>query len=482
MKMRPFKREIREKKGIALIMALWIMTILLVVAASFAFMMRTEVKMAGNYRNGVKAHYLALAGVEHAIAVLLNDTGNTDHYDDAWHTTFRTNWNETAVTWDALPISYGGGTYAVHLSDENSKLSLNYANAVGTMHLVDTDALGTVNFQEKVCNIFDYRDGAQTIPPFVARWDNSTEMDYMTKTGYEGAGCKDNFFDTVYEIQKVTGINLGAGGVYDNPLDENSGRGSQLDMTVYSQDQNTQVDGTVRSVDVKTCSQNDFTTVGFTTEEAYTIYDTRENQTTGFVDYGYPLYDSPAGSEPPTTMGVGTPGWARRDGGTASDGLDCDDHVSEANMISAADKMTCGSYDSGIIKGTVNINTATVYGLRGLFNINVTKADAIIAHRLPSANGPFPNRGKEMDVTGISKGIFQDHADLVTVRSDRFRIYSTGKVGIDGNSDGDLEDSEDTLFAARKIEAVVDRHYYDTPFQTPGPIEVLYWSERVFED
>ncbi len=466
--MRPFKREIREKKGIALIMALWIMTILLVVAASFAFMMRTELKMAGNYRNGVKAHYLALAGVDHAIAVLLDDTGNTDHYGEGWFTTFAEplDGDTTAemyqkVRWRAQVKSFGGGTYAVHLSDENSKLNLNYANAVGTMHLVDTDASGTVNFQSKVCNLFDYRDGPQTYSTSFLRWSNS-EMDYITQTGSEGTWCKNNFLDTIYEIQKVTGINLGAGGVYDNPLDFSSGRGSKLDMTVYSQDYNTQVGGSARSVDVKTCSKLDFESVGFTAEEAYTIYDTRENQTAGFVDYAYPLYNSPAGSEPPTTMGVGTPGWARRDGGNASDGFDCDDHIDEAHLILAADKMTCGSYDSGIIKGTININTATVYGLRGLFNINVARADLIIAHRI--SEGPFANRGIIMDVTEIGKAYFQDFGDLVTVRSDRFRIYSTGEVG----------------GAIRKIEAVVDRGYHED--QVPGPIEILYWSERVFED
>ncbi len=455
MKMRPFKREIREKKGIALIMALWIMTILLVVAASFAFMMRTEVRMAKNYRDGTKAHYLALAGVDHAIAVLLADTGDTDHYGETWHTTFRTNWNETAVTWDALPISYGGGTYAVHLSDENSKLSLNYANASGTMYLVDTNESGTVNFQKKVCTIFDYRDGAQTIPPFVARWGASA-MDYMTKTGYEGAGCKNNFFDTVYEIQKVTGINLGAGGVYDNPLDEGN-RGSELDMTVYSQDYNTQVDGSAREDILNTTSA----TLAAATGLAQTP-DCDEILNDTYLEYGYPLYDSPAGTEPPDSMGIGAVAWI---GGTDSPNRT---EISETEMRDIADEITMGDYDSGIIKGTVNINTGTLYGLRGLFNVDVTKAQAIIAYRLPSANGPFSDRGQIMNVTGIKREIMQQAGDVITVRSDRFRIYSTGTVGS----------------AVRKIEAVVDRHYHDLSptFHTPGPIKVLYWSEKAFAD
>ncbi|MCG2676257.1 type II secretion system protein GspK, partial [bacterium] len=201
--MRLFKfKEIRGKKGIALIMALWIMTILLVVAASFAFMMRTEVKMAKNYRDGMKAHYLALAGVEHAIAVILNDTGNTDHYGEAWHTTFRTNWNESAVTWNALPISFGGGTYAVHLSDENSKYNLNYPSRSGLQYLVTTDhppGDPPVSYRHKICGLKDYIDSGDGGD--IQDW-SPTDPD----RGYEeGAGVKNNKFDTVYEIQKVRG-------------------------------------------------------------------------------------------------------------------------------------------------------------------------------------------------------------------------------------------------------------------------------------
>ncbi|MCG2677645.1 hypothetical protein L6386_03700, partial [bacterium] len=61
-------------------------------------------------------------------------------------------------------------------------------------------------------------------------------------------------------------------------------------------------------------------------------------------------------------------------------------------------------------------------------------------------------------------------SDFVTVRSDRFRIVSTGKV----------KDVSNNVIAARKIEAVIDRGYHKD--QVPGPVTVLYWSEKVFAD
>lgn len=519
--MRLFKK-IEGKKGIALIMALWIMTILLVVATSFAFMMRTEVKMAGNYRNGVKAHYLALAGVERAIATLTNDRFNdVDHLDEAWFTTFHEKidggkgWFDTSdeycpKNFRPSSISFGGGTYAVDLSDENSKYNLNYPNRSGLHYLVATDAATNVEYQAKVCAIKDYVD----LDSDPTTWDTP---------GSTGLEPQNKPFDTVYEIQKVEGskynINQGDAGIaqYDNPLDPpptGHTRGQQSDMTVYSQDYNTQVGGSPRT-EIKGASQATFRDVlGFTDEEAYSIAAVSGT----FADHSYPWFD-----EPPTTEGVGAPGWATD--GTEGNNTGLDDWVSKASMIKAADKMTCGTYSiygsEDIIEGAVNINTATMYGLQTLFNIAKVRGRALIKTRqdettcqgtdgeaggsgaaadvilssvpLPPYTGGargtsyFHNRGEIIMVydpslpgSGIAKGYFQDFGDFVTVRSDRFRIYSIGKVGIDGNSDGDLEDSEDTVWAARKIEAVIDRGYHKD--KTMGPITVLYWSEKVFGD
>ncbi len=514
-------KEIRERKGIALIMALWIMTILLVVAASFAFMMRTEVKMAKNYRDGMKAHYLALAGVDHAIAMIQNDGGDVDHLYEAWFTTFATGFDHVNVTWDERVFTFGDGTYAVNLSDENSKYNLNYPNRSGLKFLVSLDqgSNPSVIWQGKICGIKDYVDSDEDVQD----WGG-------TDRGYEGTGVENKPFDTVYEIQKVRGYTAGggygiikindgfwAGGkIYDNPLDPPSvgSRGQQSDMTVYSQDQNTQVDGSPR-IEIKDAGQTTFEEdIGFPPDEASAIATASDK----FADYPdpYPWMTEDIDD----WQGIGAPGWYDPPGKV---NLEVD--VNIPSMILAADKMTAGNYDSGIIKGAININTATLYGLRGLLMIDVVKGQAIIDTRLRQADGGitckgpdgeigggdddylenielpdttppytgdprgtpyFANRGEIMMVDPggglptIKRYDFCFFGDIVTVRTNRFRIYSTGKVGIDGNSDGDLEDSVDTVFASRKIEAVVDRDGDQNG--TPGDIKVLYWSEKVFAD
>src|SRR3989338_5577014 len=74
----------RNKEGIALILAVGILALLAVIATSFALNMRLEYKAAVNHYNGVKAHYLAEAAVERAIAELRTHVKSSafDYFDD----------------------------------------------------------------------------------------------------------------------------------------------------------------------------------------------------------------------------------------------------------------------------------------------------------------------------------------------------------------------------------------------------------------
>lgn len=114
---------LKEKKGIALIMALWLLTILAVVGSSFVFMMRTEVKLAYNYRNDIQAHYLARAGVEKAIALLRDDGGTTDNLTEAW-------WQgDASGTTTTKWYDFGEGGYYLTVLDESGMVNINLCDA-----------------------------------------------------------------------------------------------------------------------------------------------------------------------------------------------------------------------------------------------------------------------------------------------------------------------------------------------------------------
>jgi type II secretory pathway component PulK len=69
------KSEIRnpkssDRRGSALIVALWVILLLTILVGGMAFEMKVEANVAGFYRKRVKAQYLAQAGVEWTKAML----------------------------------------------------------------------------------------------------------------------------------------------------------------------------------------------------------------------------------------------------------------------------------------------------------------------------------------------------------------------------------------------------------------------------
>lgn len=487
------KREIEGKKGIILIMALWIMTILSVVAVSFAFMMRTEMKMAGNYRNGVQAHYLALAGVEHAIAVLRQDTHGTcgspqtgtvdgkaycnyeetDSLHEEWFLTFADNYSYDVSTsdfpsWDDHVFTFGKGQYSVHLVDESSMMNINvdYGELVTSLESLWYLLGGNVAAAQKAVNIKDYRDLG----------DATTT--YEGRTGYEGDGTKDYDFDTIREIQKVTDINVG-----ENPLDRHA-----CDLTVYSKDKNHCMDRdvTMTGTGVSNGERRNINTATIAQIIALPVSDDGGLGT----EVGDPLLSR---AQHIVNYRTANGDFTRVGKVAETSGPGIDEVINDKRMEQLADVIKVNDTDDEI-KGTININTATYWSLRSYWLIGEARAKDIIRTRqgeiedkqeppvqksdytygmeATSTGRTGHGRGEMINTDGIAKDSFDDYSDFVTVRSDRFRIVSTGKVK---NAAGNV------VLAARKIEAVIDRHYHDDP-SSPGPIEILYWSEKVFED
>jgi len=62
---------VRRKEGVALIMVLWVMTILSVVVLEFSSAMRTEVQIARNYCEELQLYALSQGGVQRAIAEMV---------------------------------------------------------------------------------------------------------------------------------------------------------------------------------------------------------------------------------------------------------------------------------------------------------------------------------------------------------------------------------------------------------------------------
>lgn len=105
-----------NNKGIALVITLLVLALLMVIVLEFGSNMRVEARAAANFRDDMKAYYLAKSGVTFAIALLEEDAKtepqNVDSLNEIW-----------AQKIPPLPV--GDGLVSVEITDEHSKINVN---------------------------------------------------------------------------------------------------------------------------------------------------------------------------------------------------------------------------------------------------------------------------------------------------------------------------------------------------------------------
>lgn len=104
-------------RGIALVITLLVLALLMVVVLEFGSTMRVEARSAANFRDDIKAYYLAKSGVTFAIALLEEDAKteepkNVDSLNELW-----------AQKIPPLPVE--DGLVFVEITDEHSKININ---------------------------------------------------------------------------------------------------------------------------------------------------------------------------------------------------------------------------------------------------------------------------------------------------------------------------------------------------------------------
>lgn len=136
-----------NEKGVAVIMAMWLLAVLAIIGTTFAYMMRLEPIIARTHRDDMKALYVAQAGIDHAVCILKQDADRTiDHLDETWASGFT-----DQVLLDEA--GYSVGYYTVTISDESGKTNLNTAPKD---QLVNLDDIGSTRADA----IITYREGS----------------------------------------------------------------------------------------------------------------------------------------------------------------------------------------------------------------------------------------------------------------------------------------------------------------------------------
>lgn len=239
--------QLRNLPGIALLIALWLLTVLIILIAGLAALVQSHSAVARNFGDEVRARWAANAGVQRAMVTLQTLTAEP-----------ATAWSDgtdqlqlTSDDTDVLSDSH----YSVIVTDEASKVNLNTAT-VEQLQLF---------FPAEVADaIIDWRDTDSTPQP------QGAEDDY-----YMGLPnpyhCKNAPFSTVGELMLVSGVTAE---LLQTPV-TTGGPPLQELLTVSSQDSNTTADGQSRLL-LTNATQQTLTTPGlFTAQEATAVMQAR---------------------------------------------------------------------------------------------------------------------------------------------------------------------------------------------------------------
>jgi type II secretory pathway component PulK len=414
------------KNGIVLVAVLWVVMLLAVIAAAISANTRIEGRMCLAEAEQMRAKWACRAGVEKAIALLVDDDKTSDALTDIW----ADNPEELSG------IELDGCTLDISIMDESGKLNLNTATRA--------QLLGLTGMTDEIIDaIVDWRDADDDEQP------SGAEAGYYLNLKHPYV-IRNGNFQTVRELLLVKGVTptlfYGEDTNKNGKLDLNEMDGAQsppndngdevLDvgwkdsLTVYSYDTNTDSEGN-RRTNINTAGTGRLTNqLGLSTGYARWI---TQNRGAGFQSIGDLLTNS-ASKTPNTKANANDPNAAALDIQTFTE---------------ISDKITTVSGTN--ISGRVNINTATRDVLTALFEGDSDLADTVIAARGGLANG-FESVGAVLS-GGMSVTQFKKFANNMTVRSNVFTIKCTATSKRTG--------------AKYETETVVDRGQDGVP--------VLYW-------
>jgi len=429
---KPSRKEARIKSrrhGSILVSLLWCLALLSLVVFGFLHSTRTDLQVGKNYGDRIQAHYLALAGIEKAKALLYQDARDRS----------RSKQNHNGRLYDKPEdfrgVTLGRGEFQVFrrgredegggviygVSDEESRLNVNTATS---------DQLGKLNgiSSNTVAAIVDWRDSDNAVSP------GGAEADYYGSL-QPPSQPRNGPFQTIRELLMVRGVSssllFGNDSHQNGLLEASPDNGAFVNehvadddlgwsgiITVASSVKNVNAAGEDR-VNVQNADESALTGVpGISPDIARAIVSYRgQNQLQSIADL--------LSVTPQNRNGSGSTNRNAAAGGGSTSGRPV---ISEELFLDIADDVTVDSNQDGA--GLVNINTASLSVLAALPGLDRQLAQSIISFR--QSNGFLANTGWLLRVPGMTRDIFRQVAPAVTARSETFRILSEGRVSSSG--------------------------------------------------
>jgi len=178
-------RKHHRQAGIALVLVLWILTLLSVIAGGVAFSARTETLSAGNQMGIARANAIVEGAIYRAIYEMSKSTANTAN-----------GWMADGRTYD---VEFDDVVVKVIVSDEAAFIDLNAAPAMLLRSLFISVGVSEQEADALVDAIQDWRDADE-----LAR-TNGAERDQYEAAGLAYVPTNMNFF-SVDELARVMGM------------------------------------------------------------------------------------------------------------------------------------------------------------------------------------------------------------------------------------------------------------------------------------
>ena len=173
----------RTHKGLALIVVLWVITLLTIMASSFSLTIQRETANTSGIKEKAEATALAEAGINYAILMLL-----TADREQRWQT-----------FGSLYEIEYAGSRIRIQVADESGKLNINLATKEQLQQLLSSLAIEETLADSLSDAIMDWRDKNDLHRLNGAEKDQYAAADL----NYEPRNDK---FKSIEELQMVFGM------------------------------------------------------------------------------------------------------------------------------------------------------------------------------------------------------------------------------------------------------------------------------------
>jgi general secretion pathway protein K len=189
------------KKGIALIMVLWVMAILSVVALEFSFAMRTEITITKNYKEDLQRYAMAEGGVQRAITELIykHDTRLQQMKKTLSLEEIPPEQKEWMADGRSYTLPFDQGACEVRIMSEAGKININMVSEFLLRKVIGQLGLEGEAKDVVVDSVLDWRD------PNDFYRANGAENDYYLSLK-EPYYCKNGNLDSIEELLLIKGV------------------------------------------------------------------------------------------------------------------------------------------------------------------------------------------------------------------------------------------------------------------------------------